>query len=305
MAWDGIHVHGWVESLEGADVVINLAGRSVDCRYHAEPAGDFGIADSADQDSGEVIGKLAAPPRLWMNASTATIYRHALDRAMDEETGEIGWSEPVAPEWRFSVDVASQWEESFFEAKTPRTRKVALRGAMVMSGEHGGAFEKLLRLVRLGLGGAAGSGEQFVSWVHENDFVRAIEYLMASDDVEGVVNVAAPTPLPNRDFMRALREAWGIGFGLAPREWMLEFGAAFLRTETELILKSRQVVPGRLLERGFLFEFPEWPRAARDLVQRWSVLNQPGKRRPSEAQGKRDAGLHGAERTELTVFRWR
>jgi hypothetical protein len=140
---------------------------------------------------------------------------------------------------------------------------------MVMSAERGGAFEKLLRLVRLGFGGAAGSGEQFVSWVHESDFVRAIEYLIVGQDVDGVVNVAAPYPLPNRDFMRALREAWGIGFGLEAREWMLEFGAAFLRTETELILKSRQVVPGRLLERGFAFEFPEWPGAARDLVDRW------------------------------------
>jgi uncharacterized protein len=286
LAWDGMHLHRWTDELDGTDVVINLAGRSVDCRYHRWNRRE--ILESRIQPTktlGEVIGKLAAPPRLWMNASTATIYRHSLDQPMDEENGDIGWSEPDAPEWRFSVDVAAQWEESFFEAKTPRTRKIALRSAMVMSAERGGAFEKLLRLVRLGLGGAAGSGEQFVSWVHESDFVRAMEYLIAGEDVDGIVNVAAPCPLPNRDFMRALREAWGIGFGLEAREWMLEFGAAFLRTETELILKSRQVVPGRLLERGFPFKFPEWPGAARDLVDRWRE-GHVGKSRKKTAEWK-------------------
>jgi uncharacterized protein (TIGR01777 family) len=284
LAWDGSHVHSWAEALEGADVVINLAGRSVDCRYHRWNRRE--ILESRIQPTktlGQVIGKLAAPPRLWMNASTATIYRHALDRAMDEETGDIGWSEPDAPEWRFSVDVASQWEESFFEANTPGTRKIALRSAMVMSAERGGAFEKLLRLVRLGLGGMAGCGEQFVSWVHEGDFVRAMEYLITNEDTDGTVNVAAPCPLPNRDFMRALREAWGKSFGFAAKEWMLEVGAVFLGTETELILKSRRVVPGRLLDHGFRFDFPEWPAATRDLVQRWSVLNQAKRRRRAAA----------------------
>jgi len=217
---------------------------------------------------GQAIGELKSPPKLWMNASTATIYRHALDREMDEETGEYGRCELDAPRaWGFSVDVAEQWEDEVFGAKTPGTRKVALRSAMVMSAESG-AFPALLRLVRMGLGGAAGSGRQFMSWVHEADFVRAVEHLIARENMDDVVNVAAPSPLPNQDFMAMLREAWGRRFGLDLSERMLEFGAVFLWTETELILKSRRVVPARLLHDGFQFAFPAWAAAARDLVDR-------------------------------------
>src|SRR5262249_26987002 len=155
---------------------------------------------------GEVIGNLARPPRLWLNASTATIYRHSLDRAMDEVTDELGGTEPNAPSsWRFSVEVARCWEECFFAAETPETRKVALRSAMIMAPDRGGAFDMFLRLVRFGLGGAIGSGKQFVSWIHETDFVRALEYLIATEDLSGVVNVSAPCPLPNGDFMGTLR----------------------------------------------------------------------------------------------------
>jgi len=268
-AWNGHGLDHWVKELEGADVVINLAGRSVDCRYIRMNKRE--ILDSRILPTrvlGQAIGKLKAPPKLWMNASTATIYRHALDREMDEETGEYGRCEPDAPRaWGFSVDVAEQWEEEFFQSKTPGTRKVALRSAMVMSAE-GGAFPALLRLVRLGLGGAAGSGRQFVSWVHEADFVRAVEHLIARENMDNVVNVAAPCPLPNQEFMAILRAAWGRGFGLDLSERMLELGAVFLWTETELILKSRRVVPGRLLQDGFRFAFPEWAAAARDLVDR-------------------------------------
>jgi uncharacterized protein len=268
-AWNGHGLDRWVNELEGADVVINLAGRSVDCRYIRMNKRE--ILDSRILPTrilGQAIGELKAPPKLWLNASTATIYRHALDREMDEETGEYGRCEPDAPPaWGFSVDVAEQWEEEFFQAKAPGTRKVALRSAMVMSAE-GGAFPALLRLVRLGLGGSAGSGRQFVSWVHEADFVRAVEHLIARENMDDVVNVAAPCPLPNQDFMAMLRAAWGKRFGLDLSERMLEFGAVFLWTETELILKSRRVVPGRLLQDGFRFAFPEWAAAARDLVER-------------------------------------
>jgi len=188
---------------------------------------------------------------------------------MDESTGELGGHEPNAPStWRFSIEVAQAWEESFFAAST-QVRKVALRSAMIMSPDRGGIFDTLLRLVRFGLGGASGSGKQFVSWIHEADFVRAIEYLIIHDEIDGPVNIAAPEPLPNRIFMRALRQAWGISVGLPATKWMLEVGAVFLRTETELILKSRRVVPGRLLASGFGFEFPEWRSAAHDLVERW------------------------------------
>jgi uncharacterized protein (TIGR01777 family) len=273
--WDGATLGDWSRELERADLLINLAGRSVNCRY--TPANRKAIKDSRVQSTlllGRAIARLAHPPRVWMNASTATIYRHALDRAMDEETGEIGGNERDCPSsWRFSIDVATSWEEAFFSAVAPRTRKIALRSAMTMSPDRGGIFAELLRLVRLGLGGTAGSGDQYVSWIHEADFIRSIEFLMAHEELEGPVNLAAPNPLPNRDFMRALRRAWGTRAGLPAPRPLLELGAVFLRTETELILKSRRVVPGRLLRGGFEFQFPEWPGATWDLVERWRAGN--------------------------------
>jgi uncharacterized protein (TIGR01777 family) len=273
--WDGATLDDWTRELERADVLINLAGRSVNCRY--TPENRRTIKESRVQSTlalGRAIAQLADPPRLWMNASTATIYRHAMDRAMDEDTGEIGGNERDCPSrWRFSIDVATSWEEAFFSAATPRTRKIALRSAMTMSPDPGGIFAELLRLVRLGLGGTAGSGEQFVSWIHGTDFIRSIEFLMAHEDFDGPVNLAAPNPLPNREFTRALRQAWGMPLGLPAPRPLLELGAVFLGTETELILKSRRVVPGRLLRAGFEFQFFKWPEAARDLVGRWRGNN--------------------------------
>lgn len=270
VAWDGEHLREWVREIEGADVVINLVGRSVNCRYSAAHRRE--ILESRVKSTrllGIAIAKVKRPPRLWLNASTATIYRHAPDRAMDEQSGEIGGHEADAPEsWKFSIEVATRWEESLFASYTPKTRKVALRSAMIMSTERGGIFDMLLRLVRYGLGGAAGSGEQYMSWIHEQDFARAIEFLIAHEEIDGAVNVAAPEPLPNREFMRALRAAWGARFGLSARAWMLAAGAVLLRTETELILKSRRVVPGRLLAAGFRFAFPYWRVAAEELVRR-------------------------------------
>src|SRR5437667_2304832 len=271
VAWDGVNLRSWVRELEKADVLINLSGRSVNCRYNS--ANRREIMESRTQSTrvlGEALNRLDEPPRLWMNASTATIYRHALDRPMDEITGELGGNEPNAPSsWRFSIDVAKRCEETFFAASTPKTRKIALRSAMTMSPDHGGIFDVLLRLVRFGLGGAAGAGTQFVSWIHEADYLRAIDYLIAKEEVTGCVNIAAPGPLPNREFMAILRKAWGTTVGLPASEWMLELGAIFLRTETELILKSRRVVPGGLLGAGFQFRFPDWPSAAQDLLRQW------------------------------------
>jgi uncharacterized protein len=269
--WDGATLGIWIAELRGADVLINLAGRSVDCRYTA--ANRKEILSSRINSTrllGEAIATLDRPPRLWMNASTATIYRHALDRPMDEESGELGGNEPDAPgTWRFSIEVAISWEHAFFVAPTPFTRKIALRSAMVMSPDRDGVFDVLLRLVRYGLGGKAGSGRQYVSWVHEADFIRALEYLIEHEEFEGPVNIASPNPLPNSEFMRQLRRAWGTRIGLAAPKPILELGAWFLRTETELILKSRRVVPQRLLESGFEFQFPEWQGAASNLVDRW------------------------------------
>jgi len=273
--WDGANRGQWAEHLEGADVCINLAGRSVNCRYTA--ANRRAIYDSRMETTrllGRVIGEMADPPRLWLNASTATIYRHALDRPMDEATGELGGNEPGAPEtWKFSIEVAKDWENALFEADTPRTRKVAMRSAITLSPAPGNAFAVLLRLVQTGLGGAQGNGRQFVSWIHENDFARAVEFLIAREELDGTVNMAAPNPLPNREFMEALREAWGMPNGLPMPALLIELGAAFLRTESELVLKSRRVVPGRLLEAGFRFQFPEWPEAAEDLVRKWRGRN--------------------------------
>jgi len=198
-----------------------------------------------------------------------------MDRAMDEATGELGGGEAAVPDtWRFSIDVAKSWERAFFESDTPRTRKVALRSAMTMSPDAGGVFDVLLRLVRFGLGGAAGSGTQFVSWIHDVDFLRAIDFLIGRQDLDGAVNISSPNPLPNRDFMRDLRDEWGAPIGLPATRWMLEAGAFVLRTETELILKSRRVIPGRLLQTGFEFEFPDWPSAASNLVSRWRELDE-------------------------------
>jgi uncharacterized protein (TIGR01777 family) len=271
VAWDAAMPGEWTCELEGADVVINMAGRSVNCRYTPENRRE--IKKSRVQSTlavGRAIAAAQAPPRLWLQASTATIYAHRYDAPNDEQTGILGGSEPDAPDtWRFSIDVARSWEEALDSIPTARTRKVALRSAMTMSPDRGGVFDALLGLVRRGLGGRTGNGRQYVSWIHDQDFIRAIHWLIAHEEIAGPINLAAPTPLPNAEFMRDLRAAWGVPFGLPAARWMLEIGAFFLQTETELILKSRRVIPGRLLESGFVFEFPTWPEAARDLCQRW------------------------------------
>jgi len=271
VAWDAERLGPWTRELDGADIVVNLAGRSVNCRYTAENRRL--IKDSRVHSTrvvGEAIAAAARPPRVWLQMSTATIYADRYDAPNDEATGVIGGAEPGAPEtWRFSIDVATSWERALEQAVTPRTRKVALRSAIVMSADRGGVFDLLLRLVRFGLGGRSGDGRQYVSWIHDRDFVRAVYWLIDHDKLDGAVNLAAPHPLPNADFMRALREAWGIRVGLPASAWMLEIGTWLLRSETELVLKSRRVVPGRLAQHGFAFDFPTWPEAARDLCRRW------------------------------------
>jgi uncharacterized protein (TIGR01777 family) len=271
LAWDAETVGAWAEEFEEADAVINLAGRSVNCRY--SEANRRAIKESR-VDSARVVGEAIAgamrPPRVWLQMSTATIYAHRFDAANDETEGIIGGAEPDAPpSWGFSIDVASSWERAVDEARAPHTRRVKMRAAVIMSPDAGGVFDTLLRLVRFGLGGQSGDGRQYVSWIHEEDFVRAVSWLIEHDELAGAINLAAPNPLPNSEFMRALREAWGVRVGLPASKLMLEAGAFFLRSETELILKSRRVVPRTLLESGFEFRFPNWPEAARDLCRRW------------------------------------
>jgi uncharacterized protein (TIGR01777 family) len=282
VAWDAKTLGDWTRELDGADVVINLAGRSVNCRYNARNRREI-LASRVDSTRvvGEAIAAASHPPGVWLQASTATIYAHRYDAANDEATGILGGAEPGVPEtWRFSIDVAKAWERTLDEAPTPRTRKVKLRAAVVLSPDRGGIFDTLLGLVRRGLGGRSGDGRQYVSWVHHEDFVRAVHWLIDHDRIEGPVNIAAPNPLPNADFMRALRRAWGTPIGLPATKWMLAIGALILRTETELILKSRRVIPGRLLQEGFSFRFPDWPEAARDLCAEWKrqAVNAHGPR---------------------------
>ena len=269
--WDAVHPGAWEAELEDADAVINLAGRSVNCRY---TSANRRVIKESRVDSarlvGEAIARCARPPRVWLQASTATIYAHRYDAPNDETTGILGGNEPGVPDtWNFSIDVAKSWERAAESVPTPGTRLVLMRSAITMNADPGSAFSVLLNLVRLGLGGTNGDGRQFVSWVHEEDFVRAICWLIEHEELSGPVNIAAPHPLPNREFMRAFRAAWGMPFGLPANRWMLELAAFFMRTETELILKSRRVVSTRLEQSGFAFRFPDWAGAARDLCRRW------------------------------------
>lgn len=274
--WDAFTQGPWIEELSGADIVINLAGRSVNCRYNKN---NRELIKNSRVNSTRVIGEaitsIPSPPRLLLQSSTATIYAHSFDKANDEVTGVIGGKEVGVPEtWRFSIDVALSWERAIDEFALPNTRVVKMRSAMIMSPDKYGVFDTLLRLVRFGLGGKSGDGKQFVSWIHDIDFIRAIEWIVENEHISGAVNLSSPNPLPNNEFMRELRKAWGISVGLPATKLMLEMGAIFLKTETELVLKSRRVVPGLLLKDGFTFEFPMWSEAAKDICKRWYSIGK-------------------------------
>jgi len=250
--WDGQSLGAWTESLAGAHVLLNLAGRSVNCRYSKKNRQEM-LRSRVESTRilGEAIGALKDPPQLWLNSSTATIYRDAYDRAQDEFQGELGKG--------FSVEIAKAWEQELAKAPTAeRVRKVALRTAMVFGPGRGGVGEAFGQIVKQRLGGAAGSGEQYVSWIHLQDFLRALQFIIEHDELEGAVNLAAPDPRPNREFMRILRQRMQVGLGLPAPEWLLELGAIFKRTETELLLKSRRVWPARLLQAGFKFQYETW-----------------------------------------------
>jgi len=268
--WDGETLGDWVGEFEAADAIINLAGQSVNCRYNDQNRRI--IKDSRVKSTkvvGDAIAQAWKPPRVWLQASTATIYAHRFDQANDEATGVIGGSEANTPDtWRFSIDVATSWERALKQSATPNTRRVAMRSAIVMNPDPGSPFSALLQLVKLGLGGAMGDGRQYMSWIHDRDFASAVLWLIEHEELEGPINLAAPNPLTNSEFMRVLRSAWGMPFGLPATEWMLELGAFLMQSETELILKSRRVVPSRLLQSGFTFKFPAWPDAARELCER-------------------------------------
>jgi uncharacterized protein (TIGR01777 family) len=268
--WDTRTPGAWHAAIDGADVVVNLAGRSVDCRYHAENRRQ--IMDSRVDSTkavGEAICAATNPPGVWLQMSTATLYRHSLD-ADQTEAGTLGPGENDPDTWHFSHAVADAWEAAATGFELPSTRLVLLRSAMMMSPDKGGVFDVLRRLAKLGLGGPIAGGRQYISWIHDADFCRAIDFLIARADLAGPVNLTSPSPLPQREFMKHLRAAVGQPIGLPATAWMSEIGAIFLRTETELILKSRRVTPGRLLTEAFTFEQPAWPAAATNLVRRHS-----------------------------------
>jgi len=255
--WDAKSFSGWEKELENADVVINLAGKSVDCRYTEKNKAEI-LASRIESTKilNEAILQCKNPPKHFINSSTATIYRHSEDKEMDEYTGEIGND--------FSMNVAKSWEKTFYEIDTPNTLKTAIRTSIVL-GKKGGAFIPLKKLTQFGLGGKNGNGKQFVSWIHEKDFARAVEFIIEKK-LSGSVNVISPKPIRNEVFMKKLQKEIGIPFGLPISKTLLEFGARIINTETELILKSRNVIPKRLTENGFEFEFADLNKTFKNLL---------------------------------------
>ncbi|WP_160129330.1 TIGR01777 family oxidoreductase [Kordia antarctica] len=257
--WDAKTLGIWITELEGAAVLINLTGKSVDCRYNEKNKAE--ILNSR-VTSTEVLGKAiqacAVPPKVWMNSSTATIYEHSLTEKMTETNGIIGDD--------FSMNVAKSWEKAFQNCKTPKTIKIALRTSIVL-GKNGGAFIPLKNLAKVGLGGMQGNGTQKVSWIHEYDFCRAVEFLLEENHT-GTFNVTSPNPLPNKEFMKTLRKVLKVSIGIIQPKWLLRFGAKIIGTEAELILKSRFVIPEKLKVAGFQFQYPTVEKAMQEIINR-------------------------------------
>lgn len=254
--WDAQHLGEWMQEMEWADVLINLAGKSVNCRYSEKNKQDI---LSSRIDSTQIlctaITKSENPPKLWLNSSSATTYVHSETQQMTEDEGVIGDD--------FSMNVCKRWEDTFFQCQLNHTRKVALRTSIVL-GSDGGALPMLKRISRFGMGGKHGNGKQFFSWIHQEDFCRALDHIIQHADIVGPVNVTAPHPVRNIELMEGIRRRYRIPFGISQPKWLLEFGAAIIGTETELLLKSRNVVPERLLESGFNFEFETIQKALKN-----------------------------------------
>lgn len=258
--WDAETKGEWVKQLEGADLLVNLCGKNVNCRY--TPENRRAILSSRILPTellAAAIMDLTHPPKLWLQCASATIYRHAEDRYQDEENGEIGED--------FSVEVCKAWEACFMKAEVPGVRKVVLRVSMVL-GCKDGVFPRLKNLVLSGIGGCQGKGNQYVSWIHEQDFARITEWILLNESFNGVLNVSAPEVVTNKSFMQLLRKAYRVPLGINTPQWLLEIGALLIGTETELVLKSRWVYPKRLLNLGFQFQYPNVQDAIKDLSRK-------------------------------------
>lgn len=257
--WNAKDLDQWTNVLEGADILINLTGKSVDCRY--TEANKKQIYDSRIDSThtlGLAINLCERPPKIWFNSSTATIYRHSTDKEMTEELGEIGDD--------FSMNIAKSWEKAFYSITNPKTRKITLRTSIVM-GKHGGATEPLKKLVQFGLGGKQGSGNQKVSWIHETDFARAIAFLIEHKNLEGNFNLATLKPTNNKTLMKNFRHVMKAPFGIHHPEWLIKIGARLIGTEPELVLKSRNVIPERLVKNGFQFLHTDIKIALQNLLK--------------------------------------
>ena len=257
--WNAKTFSGWETELENADVLINLAGKSVDCRYTEENKKEILLSRI---QSTKILNKAVLncknPPKHWLNSSTSTIYRFSLDKQMDEIDGEIGND--------FSMNVAQSWEKAFFKTETPNTLKTALRTSIVL-GKNGGAFIPLKTLTKIGLGGKQGKGNQFISWIHEEDFANAVNFIIQKE-ITGVVNIVSPNPISNAEFMQKLQKSVGFPFGIPINAFLLKIGSFLIRTETELVLKSRNVIPKRLLDSGYKFKFGNLDIAFQNLLSK-------------------------------------
>lgn len=251
---------------ESVDAIINLAGRSVDCRYNRKNKAD--ILKSRLESTRTIEKAILCcqdPPKVWLNASSATIYDEAFEIPQTEVNGSLGHG--------FSVSICRAWENAFFESNLPNTRKIALRTSLVLGHGRNSVYPRLAQLTRMGLGGTIRDGNQMVSWIHELDFARALSFLIEDESLDGIFNLAAPAPLDNQAFMRSLRQKLGRTIGIPTPRWLLKIGTFLLRTEPELVLKSRYVIPERLMKERFMFRFPFIDEAFDDLAGRHSEPN--------------------------------
>lgn len=258
VCWDAKTTGEWTNALDSADLLVNLCGKNVNCRYSTKNKLEIIASRTVPTRLlNKVLAAMENPPKVWINITSATIYRHAEDYPQTESDGEIGYG--------FSIDVCKQWEESFFETKIQKTRKVALRMGIVF-GRTNGAFPRLLNLVKCGLGGHQGKGTQYVSWIHEQDAALSIQWIQENKNISGVVNCTAPNAVKNTVLMKTLSNSYGVPIGLSCPTWLLSLGAWLIGTETELILKSRWVFPETLEESGFRFQYLKIEVAVRDLL---------------------------------------